>query len=83
MWDLEFEKMLRSYLPFLLTDAELAMDSDLRDLGLDSLNAVELLASLENAYQVRFRDDMLDMNNFATPGTLWSTLSGADGRLAS
>ncbi|WP_158839881.1 phosphopantetheine-binding protein [Saccharothrix deserti] len=77
MWDQQFEDMLRTYLPFIAADEPLAEDADLRDLGLDSLGAVELLASLENAYGVRFVDDMLTMDNFATPGVLWGTLDKA------
>ncbi|MBQ0852005.1 acyl carrier protein [Streptomyces sp. NPDC057621] len=75
MWDSRFEEILRQRLPFLSAGDSLAGDSSLRDFGLDSMGAVELLASLESTFQVRFVDDALDMANFATPGTLWSTLS--------
>ncbi|PSM37178.1 phosphopantetheine-binding protein [Streptomyces dioscori] len=75
MWDSRFEEILRQRLPFLSAGDSLARDSSLRDFGLDSMGAVELLASLENTFQVRFVDDALDMANFATPGTLWTTLS--------
>jgi hypothetical protein len=36
---------------------------------------VELLATLESGYDVRFRDDALTMETFATPGVLWGVLS--------
>ncbi|MFH8447546.1 acyl carrier protein [Streptomyces sp. NPDC018026] len=76
MWDEKFEKTLRKNLPFLGDGEELDAGADLRDLGLDSLGTVELLASLESAYDVRFVDDALTMDNFSTPGSLWNALSG-------
>jgi len=77
MWDDQFEKIIRVHLPFLAPDEQLATDSDLRDLGLDSLGTVELLASLERGYDVRFVDQMLSLESFATPAVLWNTLSTA------
>ncbi|MBB4689952.1 acyl carrier protein [Paractinoplanes abujensis] len=56
-------------------DDVLAADTQLRDFGLDSLGVVELLSSLERTYDVRFVDDALHIDNFATPQVLWSTLS--------
>lgn len=79
MWDEKFEKALRKHLPFIGDGDELDAGADLRNLGLDSLGTVELLASLESAYDVRFVDDALTMDNFSTPGTLWSALSGLIG----
>ncbi|MFC4535731.1 phosphopantetheine-binding protein [Sphaerisporangium dianthi] len=75
MWDQQFDHLLRRHLPFLDPQEELNADSSLRDLGLDSMGTVELLASLENLYDVRFVDDMLNMESFATPAVLWRTLS--------
>jgi acyl carrier protein len=75
MWDEQFEEILRSHLPFLPAGEPLLENSNLRDLGLDSMGTVELLAALEGAYRVRFMDDALTMENFAAPGVLWATLS--------
>ncbi|MFF2184744.1 acyl carrier protein [Streptomyces sp. NPDC058155] len=75
MWDKEFEKLIRQYLPFVSPDEELTPQSDLRDLGLDSLGMVELLAALENTYEVQFRDEALKLDSFRTPETLWKTVS--------
>jgi acyl carrier protein len=69
MWDQNFEDLLRGFLPFLTEDAAL------RDLGLDSLGIVELLAALESGYDVRFQDDALGKETFETPGVLWKVLS--------
>jgi acyl carrier protein len=74
-WDRRFEHLLRQYLPFLSADDTLTGEVSLRDLGLDSMGTVELLADLESGYRVRFRDEALTMANFATPGILWRTLS--------
>jgi len=74
-WDKKFEGFLRQFLPFLTAADSLGEDASLRDLGLDSMGTVELLAVLENGYRVRFRDEALTMANFATPGVLWRTLS--------
>lgn len=81
MWDEKFEETLRKHLPFLGDGEKLDAGADLRDLGLDSLGTVDLLASLESAYDVRFVDDALTMDNFSTPGTLWNALSGVAGGL--
>ena len=75
MWDDRFEEILRDYLPFLAPGEPLGEDVSLRDLGLDSISTVELLAILENTYDVRFLDDVLSMETFATPAVLWSALS--------
>ncbi|GAB2824990.1 hypothetical protein GCM10027073_63420 [Streptomyces chlorus] len=76
MWDDRFEELLRAFLPFSAPDDALTEDADLRDLGLDSLGTVELLTALEQAYDVRFVDEALTPETFATPGTLWAALSG-------
>ncbi len=75
MWDQQFEEIIREFLPFLSADEKLAENTGLRDLGLDSMGIVELLGSLESAYQVRILDEALTVDTFATPGVLWATLS--------
>ncbi|OEJ36234.1 phosphopantetheine-binding protein [Streptomyces agglomeratus] len=74
-WDQQFENLLRECLPFLGPDEELTPDTSLRDAGLDSLGTVELLGSLESAYDVRFVDEALSLDTFATPAVLWATLT--------
>ncbi|MGA4838249.1 acyl carrier protein [Streptomyces sp. G45] len=75
MWDESFENLVRKHLPLLESGDELTTDLSLGDHGLDSMGMVALLSSLESEYDVRFVDDALDLANFATPGTLWKTLS--------
>jgi nodulation protein F len=73
--DGKFESTLRAFLPFLDATEALTPEMSLRDLGLDSMGMVELLADLESGYDVRFRDEALTMETFATPGVLWGVLS--------
>jgi acyl carrier protein len=75
MWDERFEGILRQRLPFLSADGSLDEDLSLRDFGLDSMGTVELLSTLERTYDVKFVGDSLSMENFATPGLLWTTIS--------
>ncbi|MDL4817265.1 acyl carrier protein [Actinomadura opuntiae] len=75
MWDSRFEEILRGHLPYLSAGDPLRGDTRLFDLGLDSIGVVEVLAALERTYNVRFTDDALNMENFATPDTLWGELS--------
>ncbi|NUR60838.1 MAG: acyl carrier protein [Catenulispora sp.] len=75
MWDERFEESVRRFLPYLPAEEELGADAPLRDFGLDSLATVELLSVLEDAYDIRFRDEALSLATFETPEVLWKTLS--------
>ena len=75
MWSEPFERAVRGHLHYLPRDVALEPDAPLRDLGLDSLGAVDLLADLEAGFGVRFTDEALDLDTFSTAGTLWTTLS--------
>jgi acyl carrier protein len=75
LWDSKFENALCEFLPFLDSEQMLTPEMSLRDLGLDSMGMVELLAALEDGYDVRFRDEYLTMETFATPAVLWGTLT--------
>ncbi|MDT0444141.1 acyl carrier protein [Streptomyces johnsoniae] len=75
MWDETFEQLLRKHLSLMEAEDELTADINLRDFGLDSMGMVALMSSLEEAYGVRFVDDALQVENFATPETLWNTLA--------
>ncbi|WP_328338425.1 acyl carrier protein [Micromonospora sp. NBC_00421] len=79
MWDQRFEAILRQHLPFLDPEEPLLAGTSLRDSGLDSLAMVELLATLESEYAVRFVDEAMSMETFATPHTLWSVLNDMRG----
>ena len=75
MWDDDFERLLRERLPFLPPDQDLEPGLDLRANGLDSMGVVDLMVTLERRYGVRFTDEALTLQTFATPGVLWQTLS--------
>ncbi|MFB7085160.1 phosphopantetheine-binding protein [Streptomyces sp. NPDC056296] len=83
MWDDQFEEILRTFLPFLPPQEPLAADEELKDLGLDSLGTVQLLGTLEETYQIRFRDSALTMDTFRTAGVLWKTVESMLQRSAS
>ncbi|MGW3421539.1 phosphopantetheine-binding protein [Streptomyces phaeochromogenes] len=73
-WDPQFEKVLREHLPLLNADHTLSPDAALSGLGLDSLASVQLLVSLEEAFEVAIPDEMLTPENFATPSSLWTVV---------
>jgi acyl carrier protein len=75
MWDASFETIIRQHLPFLPASEPLRADMILREFGLDSMGIVEVLAKLERGYGIKFLDDALNMENFATPGSLWSVIA--------
>jgi acyl carrier protein len=69
-----FQDILRPHLPF-ADSGDLTGSTDLTSLGLDSMSIVQLLADLEDRYDVELPDDILNEATFATVGSLWQTLS--------
>lgn len=51
---------------------ELDMNANLKDLGLDSLDVVEMLLELEDEYDIHFDD--ADMADFKTVGDLFASI---------
>jgi acyl carrier protein len=74
-WPPQFEEILRAHLPLLPPDAELGYETELVNLGLDSLGNVMLLMQLEEVLDVVVPDEKLSTSTFATPANLWSTLA--------
>ncbi|MFB7947447.1 phosphopantetheine-binding protein [Kitasatospora phosalacinea] len=72
--DPRFVELLATYLRF-LGGRELTPGSALRDLGLDSMQAVELLFAIEDAFEVTLPEEALNDTTFATAGSLWATVS--------
>lgn len=72
--DPEFARMLRPFLKY-VSDAELAAESRLHDLGLDSMQAIELLFAIEDTYGVSLPDDKLVDATFETAGSLWAEVA--------
>jgi acyl carrier protein len=67
----EFVELVRPFLKF-AGDQELTPESRLRDLGLDSMRAIELLFALEDTYGVIVPDEKLVDETFETCSSLWT-----------
>ncbi|MEU0784651.1 phosphopantetheine-binding protein [Streptomyces sp. NPDC006173] len=50
-------------------------DTDLRRLGVDSMQAIELLFTLEDAFGIALPDEEMNDATFATAGTLWQAVA--------
>lgn len=70
MDDTAFETVLRRHLKHLPAGRELLPDDSLKKLGLDSMQAVELLFDLEDELGVTLPDDVMTGDTFATPRSL-------------
>jgi acyl carrier protein len=70
MDDAVLEKVIRRYVKNLPADQELAPDASLKELGLDSMKAVELLFDLEDELGIALPDDAMTRDTFATPASL-------------
>ena len=71
--DSGFTTMLRPFLKY-AGDQEVTAESRLRDLGLDSMQAIELLFAIEDGYGVTLPDDKLVDATFETAGRLWAEI---------
>lgn len=74
--DEHFEDLLRPYLP-LLGDRPVTAETPLRDLGLDSMQSVDLLFAVEDEFAVALPDEALNETTFATAGSLWQAINAA------
>ncbi|MEV6612985.1 phosphopantetheine-binding protein [Streptomyces sp. NPDC051051] len=70
----DFETALRQSLPFLDEGTPVDANASLTELGLDSLTLLNLVAEIEDRFSVELPDEMLVMETFATPSTLWNGL---------
>jgi acyl carrier protein len=71
-----FVELLVPYLPF-LAGQRLTEESDLRDLGLDSMKSIDLLFAIEDTLGVALPDEDLNDTTFATAGSLWRAVEAA------
>jgi acyl carrier protein len=74
--DAAFTEMLRPFLKF-AGSGELTEESRLRDLGLDSMQAIELLFAIEDTFELVLPDDELKDSTFDSAGNLWAAISRA------
>jgi acyl carrier protein len=84
-WPNDFAQVIRARCRRLPVDSELAPDASLTALGVDSLEMVELIVGLEDAFGIEIPQHLLTPEVFATPGTIWAALGdqlnkGADSR---
>jgi acyl carrier protein len=73
--DPDFVTMLRPFLKYSGDDQEFTSESRLRDLGLDSMQAIELLFAIEDCYGVTLPDEKLVDATFETAGRLWAEVT--------
>lgn len=71
-----FTDLLAASLP-LLGDQSLTEETRLREAGMDSMQAVELLFGIEEEFGVSLPDEALDETVFATAGSLWDAVRTA------
>jgi acyl carrier protein len=73
-----YTAILGSHLP-LSGPGPLDPADSLADLGLDSLNTVEILVRLEEEFDIHVPDEKLVQETFATVSSLWSVLNSLAG----
>lgn len=73
------ERLLRRRLKFLAPQAPLPHDIPLRNLGLDSMEAVDLLLDIEMALGTTMPDEFLQAEVFATAGSLVAAVARVRG----
>lgn len=74
--DERFTSLVSRYLRFPPVDGRLDPGSRLRDLGLDSMHAIQLLFAIEDDYGLTVPDELLSDQTFETAGSLWRAISG-------
>jgi acyl carrier protein len=72
----QFSEMLKPFLTY-LGDSPITADTPLRELGLDSMQAIELMFALEDTFGVQLPDEALVEETFRTAGNLWNAVAGA------
>ena len=77
----EFLDVLRPFLRFAGPEP-IGADADLRRLGLDSMQAIEVLFALEDEFCVSLADDLMTDETFRTAGNLWRALRASAPALA-
>ncbi|MEU9119877.1 acyl carrier protein [Streptomyces sp. NPDC048506] len=83
--DARFTTLLRPFLKHAGPDeVVIAPDTDLRRLGVDSMQAIELLFAIEDTFGIALPDEELNDATFSTAGALWRVISaqlpdGGDG----
>ena len=69
-----FLAVLRRHCLSLAADDELDLDASLPSLGIDSVETVSLMVTLEEEFDLIFPPELLTPETFATPRSLWEGL---------
>lgn len=72
-----FTDLLRPHLRFLPSEQPLTEETPLREMGLTSMQAIELMFDIEDSYGITLDDEYLNDATFATAGSLWQALQSA------
>jgi len=75
--DPNFETVLRRHLTHLDDASPVPPDVPLKDLGLNSMQAVELVFDLEDELDLTLPDEAMTAETFATADRLWQAVSAA------
>jgi acyl carrier protein len=76
------ERILRVHARFLAAGADIDPDLPLASLGVDSLDIIELVVQLEDAFDVEIPPDRVTPETFSTPASIWRLLRQLDPNLA-
>lgn len=71
--DPDFPQVLQPFLKY-AGDEEITSSTRLRDRGLDSMRAIQLLFAVEDMYSVSLPDELLTDATFDTAGSLWAAV---------
>ena len=71
--DAEYVDLLTSFLPY-AGEQPITPESRLRDLGLDSMKAIDLFFAIEDVIGISLPDEYLNDATFATAGNLWQAI---------
>jgi acyl carrier protein len=82
VWSTQFEQVLRMHGRFAPETGDIDPDLSLTKLGVDSLGIAELIALIEDEFQVEIPVEQLTPDSFATPRTVWELLCSIDPSIA-
>lgn len=74
IWPPEFEDVLRRHCRFTTAGAAIAPNASLTELGMDSLQVVELIVDLEDCFEFCIPEPLLTPEVFAGPATIWKAI---------